>query len=163
MPTIDDLGVRLSPDDLCLARWRWNLDKQGYACRTQHGPWMNGNRKTSNIYLHKEVVKRMGGLVDGMYVDHINRNRLDNRRENLRMVTPQHNAQNRLRGHIGIMGIQWEGRVNRYKYVFVLDGKRYQGSHKRLKICKQRMEQRRRAVGYVVYPEPALDKGAEDE
>ena len=43
--------------------------------------------------MHKVVISST--VAPGLVIDHINRNRLDNRRENLRVVTPSDNSQNR--------------------------------------------------------------------
>ena len=40
--------------------------------------------------MHREILK----APDGIYVDHINRNGLDNRKANLRLATRQQNARN---------------------------------------------------------------------
>lgn len=58
----------------------------GYAVRFEK---KNGLRKT--IYLHKEIFP----VPDGYEVDHINKNRLDNRIENLRKCTHAQNVRNR--------------------------------------------------------------------
>src|SRR5687768_7603616 len=44
-----------------------------------------------HLLLHKAVLK----CPDGMMIDHINRNKLDNRLENLRIVTSSQNQMNR--------------------------------------------------------------------
>lgn len=52
------------------------------------------NNKT--IRMHRLVLQREGYNIDNIYCDHINHNRLDNRRENLRPATPVQNTWNRV-------------------------------------------------------------------
>ncbi len=70
-----------------IAQWRWGLTANGYVA---HHATVDGKRRS--IYLHRAIL----GLdpSDRRQVDHINRNRLDNRRGNLRAVLPQVNGQN---------------------------------------------------------------------
>jgi hypothetical protein len=81
--------VLVDPEDMDLATaWAWKLDS-GYARRDT---WNSGKR--FHIFLHKEILARkLGRAVKGIG-DHINGNRLDNRRSNLREATPRENAQN---------------------------------------------------------------------
>ncbi len=72
-----------------LSKFKWNLnqhDGNGYVRRVE-----NGTRRI--IFLHKVIL----GAGSGQEVDHRNRNRLDNRRENLRLATHGQNAKNRKR------------------------------------------------------------------
>lgn len=67
-------------------KFKWHKCPYGYAVRS--------GRKEENrrgVKLHREVTN----CPKGLEVDHINRNKLDNRKENLRIVTRQQNAQNR--------------------------------------------------------------------
>lgn len=83
--------------------------------------WVNDGRYISTTVNNKTI--RLHNLImpdvskeKGIYVDHINRNRYDNRRENLRYVTPTENAQNSSKSNLntsGIIGVWWS---NKDKY-----------------------------------------------
>ncbi len=68
--------------DWCwLSRYKWCRHKQGYA---------TGRAKAGEAMMHRLIMQPAPGLV----VDHINANKLDNRRANLRICTPAQNARN---------------------------------------------------------------------
>lgn len=62
---------------------RWYLGPSGYASRFE---------KRRVIFLHREIM----GCPENRVVDHINHNKLDNRRSNLRIVSKSANALNRV-------------------------------------------------------------------
>jgi hypothetical protein len=64
------------------SRHTWCITSEGYASRTS---------LHKVIYLHREVIKAKAKSV----VDHLNRNRLDNRKENLRVCSQGQNIQRR--------------------------------------------------------------------
>lgn len=66
-----------------VSRYKWHLSSGGYARR------VGANRQA--VYLHREINK----TPDGMHTDHVNGNKLDNTRANLRTATPSQNQQNR--------------------------------------------------------------------
>lgn len=61
---------------------KWTLDRNGYVVRK------SGGRK---VLLHRQILNAPQGLD----VDHVNRNPLDNRRSNLRICTRSQNSINR--------------------------------------------------------------------
>ncbi len=69
-----------------LSQWKWHLSADGYAARRL--PRNKGHRL---VKMHREVLV----LAVGEMGDHRNRNRLDNRRANLRKCTRQQNLLNR--------------------------------------------------------------------
>jgi hypothetical protein len=71
-----------------LSQWHWSLDRGGYAKR---GESRAGKKRI--VYLHRAVLGLEQG--DGLEGDHVNGNRLDCRRSNLRVTTPRQNRQNR--------------------------------------------------------------------
>ena len=72
-------------DEPLLARYNFYLANGYYMTHVR----VDGKRTTT--YLHRII---MGDAPDGMVVDHINRDKNDNRRANLRFVTVQQNGQN---------------------------------------------------------------------
>lgn len=78
----------ISADDVYkVEKNSWRLDSHGYAIKS-----VKENGRTKNISLHHVVYKKPS---KGMVIDHINRNKLDNRRENLREVSHSVNSANR--------------------------------------------------------------------
>ena len=68
-----------------MSKYTWFKDAYGYPCANTRG---EKNRTTK---FHLMIL----GTKDGLVVDHINRNKLDNRRENLRFVTQHINSINK--------------------------------------------------------------------
>jgi hypothetical protein len=66
---------------------RWLIEKVGSWCLENQGYAMNGVKK---LKLHQLVM----GKKKGLEIDHINGNKLDNRKFNLRHVTHKENSQN---------------------------------------------------------------------
>lgn len=85
----------VSPQDAWARQYRWNFVGKGYLCRRL--PMVNGV-PGKTIYLHREILGLTVG--DGLEGDHKNRNKLDCRQGNLRVVTPAQNNQN-LSSHAG--------------------------------------------------------------
>jgi len=67
-----------------LMQWKWHFSN-GYAIRSAQTP-----RPRKHIYMHRVVAK----TPDELEVDHINHNRVDNRKENLRNCTRRQNQHN---------------------------------------------------------------------
>jgi len=68
-----------------LNQWKWRTHSKGYAIR------MTGGRKEAKtIYMHRLI----NNTPKGLETDHINRNKLDNRKKNLRSVTGTQNKLN---------------------------------------------------------------------
>lgn len=102
--------VRISTDDADLADVFWTKTNKGYAASTYNG---------SRLYLHRIVLGRMIGrsLLSCEIADHINFDRLDCRRDNLRLSDPVANSVHRrseYRSNTGITNVFRYG--NRYAF-----------------------------------------------
>jgi hypothetical protein len=69
-----------------LAQWCWRLNSHGYAIRS-----FKLEGRTRYLNMHRIILDAQRG----QFVDHIDHNRLNNRRANLRFVTAQENQRHR--------------------------------------------------------------------
>ena len=113
---------QVSPVDKCdyddFNKFRWVMRQDGYVYRSVK---QDGN--VSCILMHRAILR----APLGMEVDHINRIRFDNRRDNLRIVTRQENAKNcsfNRNNKSGFRGVIWDNRVGKWKSNITSDKKR---------------------------------------
>ena len=77
-------GIVVDPEDEWLLKERlWTIGNHGYAV---------SGRRDHTVLLHHAIIGQ--SIYQGDVTDHINRNRLDNRRSNLRTTTQRHNMRN---------------------------------------------------------------------
>ena len=106
-----------------LNQWRWYCNAQGYAVRK---PYVRGsgkkNQKGLSIRMHILVNK----TPEGMETDHVNRDRLDNRKCNLRSVTSSQNKFNtkiRIDNTSGHKGVVWDKENAKWRVTLTANGK----------------------------------------
>ena len=99
-----------------LNQWNWYYGCDGYAFRTD---CKNGRK---SILMHRLILD----TPRGMETDHINQNKLDNCRKNLRSATTSQNQANRpapRNNTSGMKGVQWDKRANKWLAVIQFHGK----------------------------------------
>lgn len=74
-------------DDPVVSRFKWYLCQPGSGQKSYAATWLNGR----SFFMHRLI---LANACNGLEVDHINGNGLDNRRENLRVCTQAQNRQN---------------------------------------------------------------------
>jgi hypothetical protein len=124
-------------DDDCfdwLNQWAWQFDKQGgYALRKYRKVVKKERIIETCISMHRQIM-----AFPDLKVDHINRNRLDNRRANLREVSDWVNALNqsmRSTNKTGFRGVCWT-KYNSYEaYIHVRGKKHWLGYFKDIKAA----------------------------
>jgi hypothetical protein len=115
----------IDEQDAHLARLTWHLKADGYAARfrtRRNHP--NGSGSGKFLRLHRLILD----APPGVEVDHINRNRLDNRRSNLRLATDGENARNckrNTKNTSGYKGVCFHDRAGRWGASVKLNGKAY--------------------------------------
>jgi hypothetical protein len=102
-------------EDFETLRWfRWCYMSRGYAVRSSYG------ERREMLYLHRVIMQAPPGLL----VDHINGDKLDNRRENLRLCSARENLRNR-RPDAGstspYKGVSWNTQKQRWIAVIHVD------------------------------------------
>lgn len=73
-----------------LSRWKWTASNKGYAYRCS-GPLESNDRKRRTIKMHRLIML----APEGSQVDHIDGNKANNRRFNLRLASGNQNQWNR--------------------------------------------------------------------
>lgn len=103
-----------------LNRAKWHLNSSGYACRCR--TLDSGEKK--NSLMHREILCVTDAKIQ---VDHINGDRLDNRKGNLRLCNRDQNNYNRgdiSRNKLGLKGVVKMRCCNRYRAEIWFDKKR---------------------------------------
>lgn len=112
-------GLLFSPEDRDLLLVRWVFTR--YASKN-----MRKNGRFLNVRAHRVILRRVLGrpLTRHDYVDHINGQRLDNRRENLRITDARGNSGNKHICHScsGYFGVQPQGQAWHATIRYRLDG-----------------------------------------
>jgi hypothetical protein len=91
-----------------LNQWLWRISDTGYAVRTIEKP------KKHTIKLHRLLLS----FPEDKEVDHINGNKLDNRKSNLRLVTRSQNGANKGKRKDGksiYKGVGWHKQRQKYR------------------------------------------------
>lgn len=93
-----------------ISNQKWCLDKNYYV------------KNSSQKYLHRILLGETN-----LYVDHINGNTLDNRKQNLRLCTNSENLQNRVNIPVnntsGVIGVHFDKARNKWKVEIGINGK----------------------------------------
>lgn len=118
---IKGCDVLLDEEDLHLIeKYSWRIQKR------KHGPYVRSsipvNGKHVDIYLHRIIANAPEGLV----VDHINGDGLDNRKCNLRVCTHAQNLanqKNQKRGRSKYKGVVWRANANKWGAKIMVEGK----------------------------------------
>lgn len=113
----------ISPCDLerLLTHGRWSLiHHEQRDCNAKAYPYAHCRLQ----YLHRFIMD----APDGLFVDHINGNTLDNRRENLRFVTHTQNMQNSTiprNNQSGVRNVHWQSQSGKWAVQITANGKKH--------------------------------------
>lgn len=105
-------------------QWKWSLRSRGYVNRTS-------GKKT--IWLHREIMK----TPQGFDTDHINGDKLDNRKLNLRICTHSQNLMNQKlnsKNTSGFRGIVWKPKRKKWQVQIKKNQKIYHGGYFKNKL-----------------------------
>lgn len=94
---------------------RWIIDSVGYPSTAENGR----SKRLHRILLDRKLAK-------GLVVDHINRDKLDNRKANLRVCTQKDNMRNAsiaCNNKSGVTGVFFDKKVNRWRAQVYIKGK----------------------------------------
>jgi len=103
-----------------LSQWKWRIYGNGYVGSTLSG--------TGFAFMHRVI----NNTPEGFDTDHINRDRLDNRRENLRTVNKMLNGRNRgenKNNTSGYKGVSWDKYTKKWAVYIWLKWKKIHLGH----------------------------------
>lgn len=116
-------AVLLDDDDFeAISQFSWRIGNWGYACRSRHVPH---SLRSTTIVMHRLIMGLKHG--DARVVDHIDGDRLNNQKANLRIATATENARNinRKRSNTsGYKGVCWNKDVRKWQSNIRSNGRR---------------------------------------
>lgn len=120
-----------------LNQWKWHFHNNGYAVRTINSGGGRKLNKTTQLKMHRVIVNTPKDFM----TDHINGNRLDNRKVNLRICTNLENSWNAR----SYKRSRKDGKVSKYKGVYCEAGKwrskiQYKGKKIHIGMFKSEVE-----------------------
>lgn len=102
-----------------LNQWRWYCHNRGYAVRAVG----IGNGRQKAIFMHRLVIN----TPKRSWTDHIDNNKLNNQKENLRIVTHSQNGMNRKNTKHStsiFKGVSWDKKRDKWKVGITKNSKR---------------------------------------
>lgn len=102
-----------------LNKYKWFITRKGYVSRMEKNEF---NEFKITISMHRFIMN----APEGMVVDHINHNRQDNRKSNLRICTAAENTRNigvNRRNKSGVTGVLWRDTNKRWVARITIEGK----------------------------------------
>jgi len=128
------------------AAGKWYISDQGYCVRT--GPRDPVTKKAGkHIYMHRVILERKLGrpISPGMFCDHIDGNRSNNSRSNLREVTNQQNQYN-----TRAKGYYWEEARGKWRARIRFNGKQIHLGYFELEADARAAYERGKATYHVI-------------
>lgn len=125
----------------------WIL-RGGYICSK-----FSADKKQKYTLLHRYLMR--SNIPDDLQVDHINRNRFDNRKQNLRVVTREENTHNRstiAKSKCGGFNVYYRHTKNKYEASFTFNKTHYWvGTFDDVKTAEVAVLKKRKEIGGLLY------------
>lgn len=116
--------VKIDKSDLLLVSpYKWHVNSTGYAVCNIYTGMKEGKQTSKTLLMHRVLL----AAPKGMEVDHINENKLDNRRKNIRICTKSQNSLNKglsQRNTSGFIGVSLFRQTNRYSSSVTVSGRK---------------------------------------
>src|SRR5579875_2923496 len=106
--------VLFDVDDLDLVKmYNWKIANNGYVSTT----FKTKGDKTVTLNMHRLIMNHDNKIPANMDIDHINNNKLDNRKENLQVLSKSENIQKskKPKSKTGHIGIYFDEQRNKYR------------------------------------------------
>jgi hypothetical protein len=110
-----------------VSKYKWHVTYKGYAETSIYLGGGRKNRKVKKLKMHRVILEKHNLIQEDLETDHINRNKLDNRKSNLRMVTNQLNQLNtglRKDNTSGYKGVHWDKLNKKWRAQINYNGKK---------------------------------------
>lgn len=106
-----------------LMQWKWICSAVGYAVRSEYSRDEHGKRVQKAIWMHRVILK----IQDNLLTDHIDCDKLNNQKANLRSCTHGENMMNfkiKKNNTSGFKGVHWAKREQKWVSRIGVNGKK---------------------------------------